>query len=241
MNPVLSTPKMHYFYLPTLTQGSPQLEDEEFQHCIKVLRHQPGDTIGLMDGLGNLAEAILIKITGKTAHLEISRQWTLPAKPFRHHLAIAPTKNIDRMEWMLEKACELGLDEITFFQSQNSERGKLRTDRLEKKAISALKQSKSGYLTQIHPLTDLDALLQSAKADTRYIAVVQPDLPYFSTVLAAQQSVLTLIGPEGDFTEAEVVRARDAGFIPISLGHSVLRTETAGLMACHFVNVVNGW
>lgn len=230
---------MNYFYIPNIQSSEPSLLDEEFNHCIKVLRHKPGDMIGLMDGKGGFAHASISSVKGKNAFLHIQEAWTKPSKSFRSHIGLSPTKNIDRMEWFVEKACELGVDEISFVQTQNSERARIRIDRLEKKALSALKQSKSGYLTKINELQSFQEVVLNAGESSKLIAVVEKGLPYIGTTVKAGQDTLVLIGPEGDFSPKEVEVALGIGANKISLGTNVLRTETAGIMAATTVNVVN--
>ncbi|HCX24961.1 MAG TPA: 16S rRNA (uracil(1498)-N(3))-methyltransferase [Cytophagales bacterium] len=230
---------MIYFYHPDITKGLLELPEEEHQHCSKVLRKVAGDEIGVYDGIGGDYTVRLTEVSKKSSRFEIIEKRQLSRKQFYNHIAIAPTKNTDRIEWFVEKACELGVDEISFILTKNCERNKMRIDRLEKKAVSALKQSKSGYLTQINELTRFSDFLKNASADAKHIAVVEPSLPYYSALLSIRQSVITLIGPEGDFSEDERKAAENAGFQKISLGSSTLRTETAGLMAGHFVNMIN--
>lgn len=232
---------MIYFFQPQIKSGLLSLEDEEFQHCVKVLRKNTGDHIGIFDGVGGKYEVVITQVSKHSCDFQIVQEEQLPAKPFYNHIAIAPTKNTDRIEWFVEKACELGVDEITLLLTTNCERDKMKTDRLEKKAISALKQSKSGFLTRINELTKISSLLKTCDAEQKFIAFVADGLPYFSSLLQPNQKTITLIGPEGDFTKEEAEIATAAGFQKISLGKSVLRTETAGLMAAHFVNAVNGW
>ncbi len=239
MKPAYLRAIMVYFYQPEIVHGNCSLPEEEHVHCSKVFRKAVGDDIGIYDGVGGAYVVRLTEVTKKHSHFEIVESRQLPAKPFYNHLAIAPTKSMDRMEWFVEKACELGVDEITLILTKNSERNKIRIDRLEKKAISALKQSKSGYLTKINDLTAFESFISVVKGDSKYIAVVTPGLPYFARKLTEKQAIVTLIGPEGDFAPSEVSQASDHGFAQVSLGSSTLRTETAGLMAGHFVNMIN--
>jgi 16S rRNA (uracil1498-N3)-methyltransferase len=232
---------MNYFYQPEIIQGNHNLDGEEFTHCTRVLRNKVGDQIGILDGIGGFYKVELTSISGKNGDFRILENSQKPTKNFYHHIAIAPTKNIDRIEWFVEKACEMGIDEISFVVTKNTERTKLRVDRLEKKAVSALKQSKSGYLTKINDLIKLPLLIKTA-AETqfdKYIAFVEPGLQYFSTLIKPEKKIFTLIGPEGDFDPSEVDLALGAGFKKISLGVNTLRTETAGLVACQFVNMLN--
>ncbi len=232
---------MDDFYLPDISDR-PVLEGDEFRHCIRVLRRKKGDQIGIFDGAGNYFITRISLVDKDRCELEILEQKNIPQKPFRIHLAIAPTKSTDRMEWMVEKLGELGIDEITFVLTQHSERPKLKTDRLEKKAISAMKQSKSGYLMQINPLIRFSELIKNIHStDNRFIAVVKEDLRHLKDLATPGHPVTILIGPEGDFSEAEISAALAAGFTPVSLGHNTFRTETAGLMACHVVNIVNDY
>lgn len=230
---------MLYFYQPDIDQGILKLTDEEHQHCTKVLRKVEGDQIGIFDGKGGKYSARLTCISKKESSFAIEESEQIAPKSFYCHIAIAPTKNTDRIEWFVEKACELGIDEISFILTSNSERSKLRIDRLEKKAISALKQSKSGFLTRINELVKFKDFVNQPNQVEKFIAVVEDNLPYLSTVLSAKTPITLMIGPEGDFSPEEVQVAVTCGYQKISLGQSVLRTETAGLMACHFVNVAN--
>ena len=174
---------MIYFFHPDITKGSLELPLEEHMHCSKVLRKSVGDQVGIYDGIGGDYIVTLTEVSKKTTRFEVIEKKQLPPKTFYNHIAIAPTKNIDRIEWFVEKACELGVDEISLILTKNSERTKIRVDRLEKKAVSALKQSKSGYLTKINELTKFDLFLKNTHADLKFIAVVEDNLPYYSKVI----------------------------------------------------------
>ncbi|WP_258105815.1 16S rRNA (uracil(1498)-N(3))-methyltransferase [Marinoscillum sp. MHG1-6] len=231
---------MNYFYQPDITKGQLFLEGEEFTHCTRVLRNAIGSRIGILDGIGGMYEVELTNISGKKCEFSILSESKKPSKDFYHHIALSPTKNIDRTEWFVEKACEMGVDEISFLLTKNSERNKLRIDRLEKKAISALKQSKSGYITKVNELVKFKNFLENLdRSFARHIAYVEEGLPYYGKILTPATRVLTLIGPEGDFDPSEVEMALSKGFEKISLGSNTLRTETAGLVACQFVNAAN--
>ncbi|MFY0599070.1 MAG: 16S rRNA (uracil(1498)-N(3))-methyltransferase [Cyclobacteriaceae bacterium] len=232
---------MNYFYQPEISNEGHLLDGEEFIHCTKVLRNKQGDRIGILDGKGGFYTVEIGSISGKKCDFRILEESRKSAKKFHHHIAIAPTKNIDRTEWFVEKACELGVDEISFILTKNSERTKLRIDRLEKKALSALKQSKSGYLTQINELIKFPKFIESVSniQCAKYIAYVESELPYYTDSLQPDKTILTLIGPEGDFNPTEVQLALENGFEKISLGSNTLRTETAGLASCQFVNFIN--
>ena len=215
------------------------LNEEESKHCAQVLRHQEGDKIMVFNGLGDAYTCTLTRIHKKQCEFIVDAVDTTQKKPFSIHLGIAPTKNTDRIEWMLEKLCEIGVDKISFIQTKNSERKKLRIDRMEKKAISAMKQSKNPWLIKINELDDYSSFLKNSNEDVRLIAHVDSQHTYISKLITRNTSVCILIGPEGDFTLDEVRKAKDRGFNTVSLGHNTLRTETAGLIACCAVNTIN--
>ncbi len=232
---------MDDFYQPEIPSTS-VLQGDEFKHCIKVLRKKSGDQIGIFDGQGQYFKVKIGAIAKNHCDLEILEKEILPRKPFYTHLVVAPTKSTDRMEWMIEKLGELSIDEVTFIHTQHAERPKIKTDRLEKKAISAMKQAKSGYLLKINPLIRFNEFIKSTQlSDNRYLATVKHGLPLLQRRLTQGSSATILIGPEGDFSENEINLASSQGFELISLGKTTLRTETAGLMACHIVNVVNDY
>ena len=232
---------MMYFYQPKITQGINTLAGDEMLHCAKVLRKKVGDQIGILDGHGGFYITEIKAIKPKELVFEILESEQLTQKRFHHHIAISPTKNTDRIEWFVEKACELGVDEISFVFTTNSERKQIKTDRLIKKAISALKQSKSGFITRINEATKFDNFLKQHKdsSNRKYLAHVSEGLPYFAETLIPETNILTLIGPEGDFTAEEVRKSLSFRYEHISLGQNVLRTETAGIVACQFVNMAN--
>jgi 16S rRNA (uracil1498-N3)-methyltransferase len=223
---------MHLFYVKSLQNDDLRLENEEFRHCMQVLRHNEGDTVHISDGHGIIAEARLLKPGKREVSLEIISTEEKTKKHPLLHIAISPTKQMERLEWFVEKACEFGVDEITFVQCKNSERPRLKLDRLEKKAISALKQSKSGHKTTLHPLISFkDFIQQQQKSATKkMIAYVDSTGTDISSCVSIENSII-LIGPEGDFTPEEVKMATGAGFLPVFFGQNVLRTETAGLHA----------
>ena len=232
---------MTIFYKKELIKGINTLSEDESKHCAKVLRHQKGDEILIFDGNGGQHRAILTQISKKLCEFEIQSSEISPEKGFSIHLVIAPTKNIDRMEWLTEKLTEIGVDEITFLQTKHSERKKLRLDRLEKKAISAMKQSGNPFLPKINDLTNLNDFVSDCKTDLKLIAHVDTSHLYLKKAIKPDCSVTILIGPEGDFSTDEVAFAKGSGFQPVSLGQNTLRTETAGFVACCMVNVENSY
>jgi len=232
---------MDDFYQPEIV-SSPSLVGDEFKHCIKVLRKKVGDRIGVFDGMGHYYTMKIEMVNKSHCSLEFIEKKNLPKKTFYTHLAIAPTKSIDRMEWMIEKLGELGIDEVTFIHTQHAERPKIKTERLVKKAISALKQSKSGYLLKVNPLIRFSDFIANIESfDHKYLATVKPGLAPLQQLITPDSSVMILIGPEGDFSENEIDAASNQGFDLVSLGKNTLRTETAGLLACHVTNLVNNY
>ena len=202
---------MHVFYTPDI-QTSTDLPEEEAQHCVRVLRLTAGDEISLTDGKGNFYRAEISVATHKRCLVNIKE--TIYQEPLwdgHLHIAMAPTKNMDRNEWFAEKATEIGFDELTFLNCRFSERKVIKTERIEKILVSAIKQSLKARLPRLNEMTD------------------------FCTFI--EKDALVLIGPEGDFSEEEVKKAIEKGFVPISLGKSRLRTETAALVACHTMNM----
>ena len=171
----------------------------------------------------------------------VSSEKQKPSHNFRLHIAIAPTKNIERLEWMVEKCTEIGVDEITPLLCRYSERKQVRLDRLEKIILSACKQSLTPYMPRLNPLTPFSEAVSKANEQTRFIAHCYKDEKReLSDLIVRGASCLVLIGPEGDFSEQEVQQALDCGFVPVSLGNSRLRTETAGVVACHTAILMNG-
>lgn len=231
---------MHVFYQPDLSPHQIILSEDESKHCIRVLRMKKGDLIDLADGSGTHAKAVITDEHPKKCVLEIVERntYTRVASSGRNyylHLLVAPTKNFDRIEWLLEKATEAGLDEITFIETTNSERTKVNMERCEKIVVSAMKQSKQWYLPRINPLTRLSEALIPVTPGSGFIAWCPTEqTATLSAGLYQHQptDVRILVGPEGDFTEDETKLALERGYQPISLGKSILRTETAALYAC---------
>ena len=205
--------------------------------------------VGQSDGQGHLYECQVVEANDKACVVETQRAATpredLAKKAARLHLAVAPTKNPSRMEWLIEKAVEIGVGEITLLNCDHSERSFLKTDRLEKLAISAMKQSLHTVLPEIHPAVTLRDWLHSTSniqhSTLKFIAHCEADKPRMplATALQPGQDAVVLIGPEGDFSEEEIALALDCGFQPVSLGPSRLRTETAALYAVTAFNLIN--
>lgn len=228
---------MILFYQPLLPEVN-NLDLEESKHCVKVLRKQNGDIIHLIDGRGNFYEGKITDANHKKCGFEILNQSTEKKHPFKRHIAISPTKNLDRMEWFVEKSVELGVDQMSFLNCYHSERKVLKLDRLEKKAISAMKQSGKATLPILNEMNAFEDFVKSSESAIKCLAYVDFKNPvHFNDKLKTNQDTLILIGPEGDFSENEVGLAKASGFEIVSLGNSRLRTETAGIAAVHIMNL----
>lgn len=211
-----------------------ELTADESWHCTKVLRFKIGEPIHLIDGAGNFYEAELSLVNEKKCLATIiSGPKAQTKRPYHLHLAIAPTKNIDRMEWLVEKAVEIGIDEITFMRCKNSERTVIKEDRLIKIAESAVKQSLQAYIPKIHGLTNFTDIIKTY-ADLKFIAHCEEhSKKTLKEFELHNRKSLVLIGPEGDFSSEEIILAKTNGFTELSLGANRLRTETAGLFVCN--------
>lgn len=232
---------MNYFYHPN-PESENELDSEESFHCVKVLRKNQGDEIDLIDGKGNIFKCRLEKATHRKCIFSILSKKAMPnPKSYYTHIAIAPTKSQDRIEWFVEKACELGVDEISFINTQRTERKKVNLDRIEKKAIGAMKQSKNIYKTVINELTSYNKfIMEEFNNFDKFIAFVDHDnQDQLASVISKNKNYLILIGPEGDFTNDEISMANEQFFRKVALGHTVLRTETAGIIASNTLNIIN--
>jgi 16S rRNA (uracil1498-N3)-methyltransferase len=233
---------MQLFFKEDINDKLFDLDADESKHLIKVLRKSTGDHVHFTNGKGNLYTCSILKADPKKASLQVIDQKIAPEDPFHIHLAICPTKNQDRMEWMLEKITEIGCHEISFIQSSNSERTYQKLDRLEKKIISACKQSLKTRTPILHPIQDFKSFIKNLPNSTvqKFIAYVDKDNnQHLMHQANSKNNYLVLIGPEGDFSPDEIKMAFDHGFLPCSLGNSRLRTETAGLAAIHTLQLLN--
>lgn len=233
---------MQLFYAYKIEGNSAFLDTEESRHCTKTLRKKIGDSISFTDGCGKFYTGTIVDFNKKTCQLNISETIIdKNTRDFKIHIAIAPTKNINRLEWFLEKATEFGIDEISLLLCQRSERKNIRLDRLEKIILSAAKQSLKSTFPKIHDLTKFkDFVAQDFQTYKTIAHCNSEQLPHLKTCIEEQKDILVLIGPEGDFSLEEVALAKENGFEEIGLGTSRLRTETAGLAACHIVHLVHG-
>ncbi len=230
---------MELFYDPYFT-GSGSLIESESKHCINVLRHKEGDTITVTDGKGTFYKTRITNPHPKRCELELISSTKEPSRPYRIHIAIAPTKNNDRLEWMVEKAVEMGVDEITLIICHHSERRKLRLDRIEKVVISASKQSLKANFATVNDLIKFSDFIKTQNPEQTYIAHCRDEeKQLLKNCYNVGQNATILIGPEGDFSEAEIKEATEKKITAISLGSARLRTETAGLVACHSIHFMN--
>jgi len=219
-----------------------ELPEEEAAHAIRVLRLTEGETILLTDGIGSFYKAEITRAHPK--HCEFSIIETIEQAPFWNtqlHIAVAPTKNMDRMEWFVEKATEIGIDAITCLLCRYSERKEIKLPRLEKIMVSAMKQSQKAYLPQLHEMTPFKQFILQDHHGRKFIAHCEPGMEkqLLKDAYHLGEDVLILIGPEGDFSSDEIALALKNGFEPVSLGESRLRTETAALVACHTIRLLN--
>lgn len=227
---------MHLFYQPDLSIH--QLPAEEAHHAIKALRLHAGDQIEITDGSGTWVLAQLNAVTKTSCSFEILEKKYTPPRSFSIHLAIAPTKNNDRTEWLIEKCVELGIEKITLLATKHSERKHVNLERFQKIAVAALKQSQHVWLPQLDEFTFTQII--NTHSDQKFIAHVDSaNTQLLQKVATPAGHYLILIGPEGDFSLEEVEQAKEKGFVKVSLGPTRLRTETAGLAACHILNLIN--
>ncbi len=237
---------MHLFYVTGIRTGEETLlPADEAVHALRVLRLKKNDTIHITDGTGNLFEAIITGDNIRRCTVQaVRRQEAYGKRNHFLHIAIAPVKNLTRFEWFLEKATEIGVDEISPICCEHSERKEINRDRLAKVIVSAMKQSVKAYLPRLNPVSSLKDLFVQKFAGKKFIAHIPPSPEYQDTVSLSKtyppgENCLICIGPEGGFSEKEIQSARGNGFIPVSLGTSRLRTETAGIVACHTINLLN--
>lgn len=217
------------------------LNEEESLHCVKVLRHKVGDIIQVIDGKGTRAIGKIEAAHAKQCAVSLSNKETVEkTRNYELQIAIAPTKNIERIEWFVEKAVEMGIDRITSIKCKNSERTVVKEERLRKVAESAVKQSQQAWLPVVDPLMEFREFIRNTTADVKLIAHCEKDeKKNIKDSIAPGRSYCVLIGPEGDFTHDEIKLALEAGYQPVSLGDTRLRTETAGLYACAALAVLN--
>jgi 16S rRNA (uracil1498-N3)-methyltransferase len=232
---------MHVFFSNQISDSGILLSKEESQHAIRVLRLKPGDEIEVLDGIGNRYHTSFAGELKKQCLLKVLSTEKVPARNTNLHVAIAPTKSVDRYEWFLEKATEFGIETITPIICNHSERKVVKMERSIKVLIAAMKQSRNAWLPELNVETSFNAFVKQPATTTeqRYIAhCYKTDLPHLKDEIEPGK-ITILIGPEGDFSENEVELAVKSGYKEISLGQSRLRTETAGIAAVHTISLMN--
>lgn len=232
---------MDYFYQPDIKSDTFHLNEEESRHCAKVLRKKAEDQIIVLDGEGGIYRCKIKNIDHKKVEFEVIDKRFDKKPGYYVHLVIAPTKNAERIEWFVEKSIEVGLHQISFINCHNSGRHRLNMHRIRKKVISAMKQCQNPYLPALNDIIPFEDYLDIAAQNSEKYICHAPDGKGNFLLDAAKRnaSYQVLIGPEGDFTREELILAEEKGFIPVSLGDSRLRTETAGLVACVLLNALN--
>ena len=233
---------MQLFYTPDINSDEYNLSKEESKHCIQVLRKKIGDLIYLVDGKGGFYKARLIGDNPKSCHLKIEKVERNYGKNDLHiHIAIAPTKMNERFEWFLEKCTEIGINEITPILCEHSERKVLKLERMNKILVAAMKQSKQAYLPKLNAAVSFDSFVSNNTIEERYIAhcVENDKKKQLKEIIKKGADTLVLIGPEGDFSPKEIDHALKYGFSAVSLGNNRLRTETAAIVSCLTINLIN--
>lgn len=233
---------MIQFYAPDIADAL-ILPEDDAKHCLRVLRKNIGDIVEVVDGKGTRHKCRLTSDNPRKATVEIVESVVVPPTwDTDITIAVAPTKNMDRMEWLVEKLTEIGVNRIVPLLCRHSERKEIKVDRLQRIAVSAMKQSLKATLPDILPMTPIKKALSELNADARFIAYCDPSIPRILLAKAYSpeaRSCVILIGPEGDFDPDEIKSALDSGYAPISLGDSRLRTETAALCACDTIHIIN--
>lgn len=217
------------------------LNEDESLHCVKVLRHKVGDIIQVIDGNGTRAIGKIEAAHAKQCAVSLTeKEVVTQTRNYKIHIAIAPTKNIERIEWFVEKAVEIGVDEISFIKCKNSERTVIKDDRLKKVAEAAVKQSQQAFIPKLNSLLDFKEFIKKDNSDVKLIAHCEKESKqHIKQYISTNKSFTVLIGPEGDFTKDEIALALSSSYLPVALGDSRLRTETAGLFACNALAVIN--
>lgn len=232
---------MHLFYTPDIILPDYLLSEEESKHCISVLRLSINDSISLIDGRGNLHKAIITDNHPKKCKVNVVETITeFGKRNYYLHIAIAPTKNIDRFEWFLEKATEIGIDEITPLICEHSERRNINPERLEKIITAAVKQSINAYHPQLNPIQKYNDFIRKTSCKEKFITHCEDSKKkYLQNSSNPNSKTLILVGPEGDFSEKEIIFAKQHDYSEISLGKNRLRTETAGIVCCYSLQIIN--
>ena len=233
---------MNLFYNPKISIESSEIlfSREESKHIIKVLRKKNGDSLNITNGKGHLFNCEIINDNPNKCLVSVLKSKYFKPSDLKIHIVIAPTKNMDRIEWFLEKCTEIGITEITPLICENSERKTIKEERLNKIIVSAMKQSLDYSLPRLNPVTNYKDFVANNNDTNKFIAHCEEDskIDLSKYVNEGEDNYTILIGPEGDFTQNEINFAKENNFKPVSLGNKRLRTETAGLVACHTINLI---
>jgi 16S rRNA (uracil1498-N3)-methyltransferase len=233
---------MQIFYAPEIDGNSYILDEKESKHCIRVLRMTKGTAVRLIDGKGNLYEGVISNPDQKKCLINITAIISdFEKRNYNLHIAISPLKNAERFEWFVEKSVEIGIDEITPVICKNTEKLKIKTERINNIIVSAMKQSIKASRTKINETLSFEDFVRKDYPGKKLIAHCSSagERLKINRVYSKGDEVTILIGPEGDFSESEIVMAMTSGFRQIHLGKSRLRTETAGIAACHSIYFIN--
>lgn len=232
---------MNIFYTPDITKPEYTLTETESKHCIRVLRMQNGDLIHLINGKGSFFEAEIVNAHPKRCLVSIRNEKPeFEKRNYYLHMAVAPTKNIDRYKWFLEKATEIGVDKITPLICFHSQRRQLNIEKLNLTITSAVKQSIKAYHPVLSNPVDFNTFIKTVNTDNKFIThCAEGEKQLLTDAYKTNQSALIMIGPEGDFSDLEIELAKKNGFNEISLGKSRLRTETAAIVACNTISIIN--
>ena len=232
---------MNLFYAPDIVQPYYQLSEEESKHLIRVFRYHVDDEVFFTDGNGSVYTCKIIDASPKHCKVEVLKKTEgTDKRSFIVQMGVAPTKNISRFEWYLEKATEIGIDIIIPFVSFHSERKDIKTDRLNRVITAAVKQSLKSFHPRLHNLMKFKEMIEQPFDGQKFIAFIDNDVTLeLSKAYQPGSNAFILIGPEGDFSIDEVEMAKHHGFVPVKLGPSRLRTETAAVAACHTINLLN--
>jgi len=232
---------MHFFYTPLIQSDDIYLTEEESKHCVRVLRLKEQDTVYLIDGVGGFYHARITEANPKKCKVVVYQKYKEYGKrTYQLTIAIAPTKNIERFEWFLEKVTEIGIDRIIPVISYQSERKVIKPERLNKILTEAIKQSKQAYHPVLDEICTFKNLMKMNFSGRKLVAYCEEgNKRLLKDSVLSGENVLVLIGPEGDFSNEEIKLAFDNGYAGVSLGNTRLRTETAGVVACHTVSLIN--
>tara|TARA_Y100000590_G_C15518732_1_gene938465 strand:- start:150 stop:869 length:720 start_codon:yes stop_codon:yes gene_type:complete len=235
---------MELFYSNTINKNIITLDSIESNHCLKVLRKSIGDLVNIVDGKGTLFKGVIISSTKKICKVDIKETFKdYDKKDYYIHIGISPLKNHQRIEWFIEKSVEIGIDEISFINCSRTIRKKINITRLYKTAISAMKQTLKAKLPKINQTLKINDFIKNNFDDNKFICHLEKDISKtifdYKKEFKLNKSTCILIGPEGDFTMDEIKISKNNKFSFLSLGDSRLRTETAGIVACHLINIMN--